>query len=149
MHGRLRAIFCCGLAILNVSLSAGNPTGFVLCVGDDGSMAIESPSAQAACLACRQRHESANAEAPMRRGVHFARAAGCIDVPLSLAPGAVLHRSHVVSRMTSERVSCSQAFIADTQLGAACSSNGPPPGIDVRPPPSFALTALTTIVLLI
>jgi hypothetical protein len=149
MHGRLRAIFCCGLAMLNVSLSIGNPTGFVLCVGEDGSMAIESPSAQAACLACRQRHESTSAEAPMRPGIHFARAGGCIDVPLSLAPGAVLHRSHVVGRVVSECVHCSRAFIADAPLGSACSSDGPQPGVEGRPPPSFALTALTTIVLLI
>ena len=51
MRGRIRTILCCGLAILNVALSVGNPTGFVLCVGHDGSMATLHSNSPRECLA--------------------------------------------------------------------------------------------------
>ena len=149
MSRRVRTILCCGLAILNVALSVGNPTGFVLCVGDDGSMAIESPASQAACATCRQRHEALGAQRPDEAKVCIGAAASCTDIPLSLAPGAVLHRGRLGPRQLAGRAEASTACYSPRAYGLAPLSLAPATGANSHSPPSSTLTALGTIVLLI
>jgi hypothetical protein len=146
MPGRVRILVCCGLAFLNASMSAGNPTGFVLCIEDDGSVAIESPAAQAAC---QQRHESAAALAATHAGIRIAGAGNCVDVPLSLAPGAVLHRAGSACWTRGEHSESRSLWISEALFGMDSSSHGPQPSVDGSPPASTALAVLRTIVLLI
>ena len=83
---------CCWLlAALTVLLSLGNSTGLVLCIENDGCMAIESPAEQAAC---RQRHEFAAVVAAPRgedrpAAMQAATATGCVDIPLTIAAAPV------------------------------------------------------------
>src|SRR5262249_32620619 len=146
---RIRTILCCGLAILNVSLSVGNPTGFVLCVGDDGSMAIESPAAQAACAACCQRTDAIGAQSPDGLRARVCARGSCVDIPLSLAPGAVLHRSHQAGRMAAGRLEMARLGVQDLAIGIASLTARRTPSFEARPPSSLALAALRTVVLLI
>jgi hypothetical protein len=149
MRGRIRTILCCGLAILNVALSVGNPTGFVLCVGHDGSMAIESPAAQAACVACCQRHDGVGAPSPGGFVSLVGARGSCVDIPLSLAPGAVLHRSHQAGRMAAGRLEMARLGVQGLPIGIAPLTARRTPSFEARPPSSLALSALRTVVLLI
>ncbi len=149
MRKRVRVIICFGLAMLNVSLSVGNPTGFVLCVGDDGSMAIESPASQAACATCQQRHEAPGSQQSDPTGARIGSAAGCTDIPLSLAPGAVLHRSRVAARPLAGRAEASAACFSVQTYPLPSLTQAPATWANRLTPPSSALTALRTIVLLI
>jgi hypothetical protein len=149
MTRRIRTILCFGLAVLNVSLSVGNPTGFVLCVGDDGSMAIESPASQAACATCQQRHEAPGSQQPDQTGARIGAAAGCTDIPLSLAPGAVLHRSRLAARPLAGRAETSVTWFSVGAHRLTYLALAPTTGANRLTPPSSALTALRTVVLLI
>src|SRR5437879_5441438 len=89
------------LAVWSALARLGNPTGLVLCIEDDGSMAIESPTEQAAC---HHRHELATASATESPAFRAVEATCCIDIPLSIASAATVHRSDSTRAVVLERM---------------------------------------------
>jgi hypothetical protein len=136
----------CALAWWTLLLNIGNPTGLVLCIEDDGAVNIETPAEQ---HACQQRHELASAAAPASPSGRIAKSVGCVDIPLSFAPGAVLHRSAGVRPSASARfddvesASCDTLDRGGTAVGKAFLDRLGQAG------PSLALAARRTVVLLV
>jgi hypothetical protein len=136
----------CALACWTLLLNIGNPTGLVLCIEDDGAVNIETPAEQ---HACQQRHKLASAAAPAGQSGRIAKSVGCVDIPLSLAPGAVLHRSVSERLIASARIDAAANASCDTldRGGAAvCKASFNRLGLAG---PSSALAARRTVVLLV
>jgi hypothetical protein len=97
----------CALACWTLLLNIGNPTGLVLCIEADGTTNIETLAEQAVC---HDRQTQAATSADWPRSC-IAKSAGCVDIPLSTAPAAGVHRTPMPRAIANSQ---------DTQPAANC-----------------------------
>ena len=142
---------CCWLlAALSMLLSLGNSAGLVLCIEADGSMAIESPEA---CAACRNRHEVAADRAAARVGDHgIAARTGettwCVDIPLTVAAAPAPTRPMSALGMRADRFDSATICWVSSTIAPPRSLQVLPGSLaGSSPPPTLA--ALENVVLLV
>jgi hypothetical protein len=125
--------------LLQLAASNSSAAGFVLCVEDDGRVAIETRQTQLGCCGeLSRRQDAAQSEAAL------VGEDACTDTPLSV-PAAL--------RQASSRASDGASPARVTATAVVASPHYPAPTRLLRPPniaaPDCRLAALSTVVLLV